>query len=58
MKLHALLDSWPSRKEHLEIICVQLASYLQGGQLMWMMHLHINEKSDYGYDGLTENQIW
>ena len=42
-------DSWPSRKEHLEIRCeislyVQLASYLERGPLMWMMplHLHVN----------------
>ena len=28
---------------------VQLASYLEGGPLMWMMplHLHVNQKSDY-----------
>ena len=23
------------------------ASYLELGQLMWMIHLHINQKSDY-----------
>ena len=61
-KLQPRLDSWPSRKEHLEIICVQLASYLQGGALMWMMplHQHVNEKSDYDNDvGLTEYAlIW
>ena len=28
-------------------ICVQLASYLEGGPLMWMMPLHINQKSNY-----------
>ena len=30
-------------------LCVQLASYLEGGPLMWMMplHLHVNQKSDY-----------
>ena len=29
--------------------CMQLASYLEGGPLMWMMplHLHVNQKSDY-----------
>ena len=28
---------------------MQLASYLEGGPLMWMMplHLHVNQKSDY-----------
>ena len=26
---------------------MQLASYLEGGPLMWMMHLHVNIKSDY-----------
>ena len=31
------------------MLCVQLASYLEGGQLMWMMplHLHVNQKSGY-----------
>ena len=52
-------DSWPSRKEHLEIrreICyIRAASQLpgsgptnvddalQGGPLMWMMPLHANQ---------------
>ena len=28
---------------------MQLASYLEGGSLMWMMplHLHVSQKSDY-----------
>ena len=26
---------------------MQLASYLKGGPLMWMMHLHVNQKSAY-----------
>ena len=32
-----------------DLLCVQLASYLEGGQQMWMMplHLHINQKFDY-----------
>ena len=32
-----------------DLLCVQLASYLERGPLMWMMplHLHINQKSDY-----------
>ena len=31
------------------LLCVQLASYLEGGPLMWMMplDLHVNQKSDY-----------
>ena len=29
-----------------DLLCVQLASYLEGGPLMWMMqlHLHVNQK--------------
>ena len=32
-----------------DLLCVQLASYLESGPLMWMMplHLHINQKSGY-----------
>ena len=32
-----------------DLLCVQLASYLERGPLMWMMplHLHINQNSDY-----------
>ena len=32
-----------------DLLCVQLASYLERGPLMWMMplHLHVNQKSDY-----------
>ena len=26
---------------------VLIASYLEKGPLMWMMHLHVNQKSDY-----------
>ena len=35
-----------------ELLCVQLASYLKGDPLMWMMslHLHVNQKSDYDYE--------
>ena len=38
----------------LDLLCVQLASYLERGPLMWMvpLHLHINQKSDYDYDDL------
>ena len=34
------------------LLCVQLASYLDGGPLMWMkpLYLHVNQKSDYDYD--------
>ena len=41
-------DSWPSKKEHLELKCELLAIYLEGGPLMWMMslNLHVNQKSD------------
>ena len=32
-----------------DLLCVQLASYLERGPLMWMMplHLHVNQKSVY-----------
>ena len=32
-----------------DLPCVQQASYLEGGQLMWMLplYLHVNQKSDY-----------
>ena len=32
-----------------DLPCVQQASYLEGGPLMWMMplYLHVNQKSDY-----------
>ena len=32
-----------------DLLCVQLASYLERGPLMWMMplHLHVNQKSDH-----------
>ena len=37
-----------------DLPCVQQASYLEGGPLMWMLplYLHVNQKSDYddGYD--------
>ena len=34
-----------------DLPCVQQASYLEGGPLMWMLpqYLHINQKSDYDY---------
>ena len=35
-----------------DLPCVQQASYLEGGPLVWMLslHLHVNQKSDYDYD--------
>ena len=35
-----------------DLLCVQLASYLERGPLMWIMplHLHVNQKSDYDDD--------
>ena len=35
-----------------DLLCEQLASYLERGPLMWMMplHLHVNQKSDYDDD--------
>ena len=35
-----------------DLLWVQLASYLEGDPLMWMipLHLHINQKSDYDDD--------
>ena len=30
-----------------DLLCMQLASYLEGGSLMWMMPLNLNQKSDY-----------
>ena len=32
-----------------DLLCMQLASYLEGGggALMWMMPLHVNQKSNY-----------
>ena len=35
-----------------DLPCMQQASYLEGGPLMWMLslYLHVNQKSDYDYD--------
>ena len=32
-----------------DLLCVQQASYLEGGPLMWMLslYLHVNQKSNY-----------
>ena len=34
-----------------DLLCVQQASYLEGGPLMWMLplSLHVNKKSDYDF---------
>ena len=32
--------------EEFEVPCMQQASYLEGGPLMWMSPLYINQKSD------------
>ena len=38
------------RQQVWDLLWVQLASYLEGGPMMWMMplHLHVYQKSDYG----------
>ena len=43
-----------------DLLCVQLASYLERGPLMWMMplHLHVNQKSDYDDDDSKEPSQW
>ena len=35
-----------------DLPCMQQASYLEGGPLMWMLplYLHVNQKSDYDDD--------
>ena len=33
-----------------DLLWLQLASYLEGEPLMWMMHLHINQKFNYDDD--------
>ena len=40
-----------------DLPCVQQASYLEGGPLMWMLplYLHVNQKSDY--DMIVQTQI-
>ena len=41
------LKKGASGDQVLDLLCTQLASYLEGGPPMWMMHLHVNQKSDY-----------
>ena len=38
----------------LSICCVQLASYLEGGPLMCMMHLHLRVNQKHDDDDVTE----
>ena len=33
-----------------DLLCMQLASYLEGGPLMWMMPLHLNVKQKIRLD--------
>ena len=41
-----------------DLLCVQLASYLERGPLIWMipLHLHVNQKSDYDDDDDDDEQ--
>ena len=41
-----------------DLPCVQQASYLEGGPLMWMLplYLHVNQKSDYDEKRKTDFQ--
>ena len=43
---HHVRSSWRSG---VNLLCVQLASFLEGGPLMWRLSLHLNsnQKSDY-----------
>ena len=42
-----------------DLPCVQQASYLEGGPLMWMLplYLHVNQKSDYDYDMMNTHNL-
>ena len=42
-----------------DLLCMQLASYLEGGPLMWMMplHLNVNQKSNYDDDEAIRSQL-
>ena len=33
-----------------DLLCVQLASYLERGPLMWMMNMNVNQKFNYDDD--------
>ena len=51
-------NSRPSRKQVWYLLCLQLASYLERGPLLWMMplHLHVNQKSEYDEDMMKNVQ--
>ena len=38
-----------------DLLCMQLASYMERGPLKWMMPLHLNQKSDYDMMMMIEN---
>ena len=39
----------PQERSTWRLLCVQLANYLEGSPLMWMipLYLHVNQKSNY-----------
>ena len=43
-----------------DLLCVQLASYLERGPLMWMipLHLHVNQKIRLWYDMISLNMCF
>ena len=43
-----------TERSGVRLLCVQLASYLEGGPPMWMMplHMHVNQNFDYDDDEL------
>ena len=43
-------STWRSGVRSAMGAATNVASYLEGGPLMWMMHLHVNQKSDYDDD--------
>ena len=42
-----------------DLPCMQQASYLKGGPLMWMLPLYmqVNKKSDYDYDKVVKHLL-
>ena len=50
------------RDQVCNLLCLQLASYLEGGLLMWMMplHQHVHQKSDYDmiYEATTSVRFY
>ena len=47
------------RRLRWDLLCVQLASYLERGPLKWMMplHLHVNQKSNYDDDDIIKVSV-